>query len=362
MTFRVRMVLPPTPDTTIYFPFVQRCEAGEIRWIDVPTTDDTAELDEPAPAMQLFGPVATTVPAAPTTRRRSPDDPGDDVGTDDGRPDHGRADHQPDLDRAGDDDAGDVHADDGAGHHRSRPRDDGRGLRGRRLGRDGGARGGPRRPRRRRDRGRAPAPAPAVSVARRWAVATAVATIAVIACAGSASAHAGLETTSPTADSVLASPPTEIVLTFSEAVDTLDDSVRLVSDDGSAVDLGPVTHGGGAASITAPVLGELGDGSYVVAWSVVSADSHPIHGAFVFSVGAPSAGAGDLLDDLDDAGTDGSAGQVWVGVGRFASYTGIAVLVGSLAMSALLAPTTLRTRRVGRLAAVGAVSQSSARS
>lgn len=31
LTFRVLMTLPPTPDTTIYFPFVQRCQVGEIR-------------------------------------------------------------------------------------------------------------------------------------------------------------------------------------------------------------------------------------------------------------------------------------------------------------------------------------------
>lgn len=73
LTFRVRMTLPPTPDTTIYFPFVQRCETGEIRWIDVPTDGSGNELDEPAPAMRLFGPAATTtapattVPVATTT-------------------------------------------------------------------------------------------------------------------------------------------------------------------------------------------------------------------------------------------------------------------------------------------------------
>ena len=66
LTFRVRMTLPPTPDTTIYFPFVQRCEAGEIRWIEIPTDGAGSELDEPAPAMQLFGPVAAAQPA-PTT-------------------------------------------------------------------------------------------------------------------------------------------------------------------------------------------------------------------------------------------------------------------------------------------------------
>lgn len=67
LTFRVRMILPPTPDTTIYFPFVQRCEVGEIRWIDIPSDGSSADLDEPAPAMQLIGPVATTQPAAATT-------------------------------------------------------------------------------------------------------------------------------------------------------------------------------------------------------------------------------------------------------------------------------------------------------
>ena len=67
LTFRVRMILPATPDTTIYFPFVQRCEVGEIRWIDIPSDGSGADLDEPAPAMQLVGPVATTQPAPATT-------------------------------------------------------------------------------------------------------------------------------------------------------------------------------------------------------------------------------------------------------------------------------------------------------
>ena len=63
-TFGVTMTLPATPDTTIYFPFVQRCEVGEIRWIGIPA-EPGDELDEPAPAMVLTGPVAT-VPPEPT--------------------------------------------------------------------------------------------------------------------------------------------------------------------------------------------------------------------------------------------------------------------------------------------------------
>jgi uncharacterized protein YcnI len=65
-TFTVTMTLPPTPDTTIYFPFVQRCEVGEIRWIGIPA-EPGDDLDEPAPAMTLTGPVATVPTTAPVT-------------------------------------------------------------------------------------------------------------------------------------------------------------------------------------------------------------------------------------------------------------------------------------------------------
>jgi uncharacterized protein YcnI len=93
-TFSVRMTLPPTPDTTIFFPIVQRCEQGEIRWIGIPD-EPGDELDEPAPALALTGPVASTtapvstepavVPAPPTvpaeTEAPSSTDPGTDAET-----------------------------------------------------------------------------------------------------------------------------------------------------------------------------------------------------------------------------------------------------------------------------------------
>lgn len=68
LTFHVSMTLPLTPDATIYFPFVQRCETGEIRWIDIPEDGSDTELDEPAPAMLLTAPLpGTTELAAPTS-------------------------------------------------------------------------------------------------------------------------------------------------------------------------------------------------------------------------------------------------------------------------------------------------------
>ncbi len=69
-TFDVTMTLPRTPDTTIYFPFVQRCEVGEIRWIGIPA-EPGEELDEPAPAMALTGPVAPAPTTEPATEPES---------------------------------------------------------------------------------------------------------------------------------------------------------------------------------------------------------------------------------------------------------------------------------------------------
>jgi uncharacterized protein YcnI len=72
LTFRVMMTLPPTPDTTVYFPFVQRCEVGEIRWIGIPSEGSGTDLDEPAPAMRLTGPAVTTTTEAATTTTGAP--------------------------------------------------------------------------------------------------------------------------------------------------------------------------------------------------------------------------------------------------------------------------------------------------
>ncbi len=68
LTFRVSMILPMLPGTTIFFPFVQRCQLGEIRWIDIPQDGSGEELDEPAPAMLLAAALpGTTEPPASTS-------------------------------------------------------------------------------------------------------------------------------------------------------------------------------------------------------------------------------------------------------------------------------------------------------
>ena len=86
-------------------------------------------------------------------------------------------------------------------------------------------------------------------------------------------------------------------------------------------------------------------GSYVVAWRVVSADAHPISGAYTFSVGEVTSTDPDLVADLLAESGDTGSSSGWLGVGRWLSYAGVAVLVGGFFVLAVCAPTLLATRR-----------------
>ena len=137
------------------------------------------------------------------------------------------------------------------------------------------------------------------------------------------SAHAELLASTPAPDSVLEQSPDAVVLTFSEAVDVVDDSIRLVDSSGAEVEVGDVRREGGPDTIAVDVAADLA-GSYVVAWKVVSADAHPISGAFTFSVGEVTPTDPDLVADLlSESGDSGSTSR-WLGVGRWLSYAGVA--------------------------------------
>lgn len=105
-----------------------------------------------------------------------------------------------------------------------------------------------------------------------------------------------------------------------------DDSLRVLDPRGKRVDDGKPS-GTGGATYSVKLHAGLPDGTYTVTYQVVSADSHPVAGAYTFSVGAPS--------ETSVAVSGQSAGGGFVGglygVGRYVSYTGFAVLVGGAA-------------------------------
>lgn len=102
-----------------------------------------------------------------------------------------------------------------------------------------------------------------------------------------AEAHATLVGTSPADQEVLEESPEVITLTFSEPVRPTD-GITVVTGAGDPV---PATVEALDAVVSITPSEPLEEGTYVVGWRVVSADSHPISGGFSFSVGEPSGSA-----------------------------------------------------------------------
>jgi copper transport protein len=104
-----------------------------------------------------------------------------------------------------------------------------------------------------------------------------------------ASAHATIVETTPADQQVLKTEPREVTLKWSEAVDLGAHAVKLLDSSGAEVKTAPAKRGpGGAATAVLELPPGLAHGTYVVAWRVVSSDSHPVSGAFSFSIGSPS--------------------------------------------------------------------------
>ncbi|MGW0602413.1 copper resistance CopC/CopD family protein [Streptomyces sp. NPDC002640] len=144
--------------------------------------------------------------------------------------------------------------------------------------------------------------------------------------AGPASAHAALTGSDPQQGSVVDVAPERVTLTFSEKVAVSADSVRVLDPKGNRVDTGKVPGVDGTA-LRAELHKGLPFGTFTVAYQVVSEDSHPVAGAFTFSVGAPS----ETSVALPEESAGGGAVGTLYGIARYVSYAGFTVLVGGAA-------------------------------
>ncbi|MGD6744393.1 copper resistance CopC/CopD family protein [Streptomyces sp. BH106] len=149
---------------------------------------------------------------------------------------------------------------------------------------------------------------------------------ALLAGAAPASAHAALTGSDPKQGAVVDTAPKKVSLTFSESVAISDGAVRVLDPAGKRVDDGKVAHSGGT-TYTVGVHSGLPDGTFTVAYQVVSADSHPVAGAYTFSIGAPSKTTAVVADQNAGGGVVG----VIYGIARYVSYAGFALLVGGAA-------------------------------
>ena len=132
--------------------------------------------------------------------------------------------------------------------------------------------------------------------------------------------------TSTPADGAHVDPPPDVVtLRFSEDVSLELGGVRVLNTEGERVDDDDARADG--EMVTVGLREGLGDGAYVVAWSVVSTDSHPVNGAFTFVVGDGPAASDDVVAGLLDTPSD-TGWQIAAGIARFAAYTGTLLAAG----------------------------------
>ena len=150
---------------------------------------------------------------------------------------------------------------------------------------------------------------------------------------GIASAHAILESSSPEASALLASSPKEIRLDFDEQVeDTLGD-IRVYDSEQREVSIGKTVRSASDVSIVSAEMPMLKNGVYVVVWRVVSADGHPVTGAFPFEIGTKSTGtSAALLEEvLNRTETTSPLGNPMSTL-RLLGFLGLILLIGCVSL------------------------------
>ncbi len=166
-----------------------------------------------------------------------------------------------------------------------------------------------------------------VRVVRRVGFLLVAMVVAVVATAGPASAHAVLERSDPTQGASLQNAPSRVVLTFSESVQVDARSITVISATGQRVDAGNVQHGQSGNQVVAGLRSGLANGTYVVSWHVISADSHPVSGGFYFGVGVtPDATAATAVST---SGGGSTVVGVLASISRFVAFIGLSVLLGA---------------------------------
>ncbi len=171
--------------------------------------------------------------------------------------------------------------------------------------------------------------------------------LAGVVLAGPAAAHAALVSTEPGESSRLDTAPTEVTLTFTEGVSLGAGYVRVLTADGERVDADDASVDDRV--VTVPLEPDLADGGYLVTYRIVSADSHPIQGAFSFVVGEGELVAASADGPIADRLVEGAQQ-----VARTVGFAGIAFAIGVPVLVLLCLPGGWSSPRLRRLSTWGA--------
>lgn len=161
--------------------------------------------------------------------------------------------------------------------------------------------------------------------------ALATAAVGLLCLPASASGHALVTGTTPAQGADLGSAPRSVAFYFTEPVEASFGAVRAFNARGDEVQEGDLTRPGGRSDAVGVRLpSDLPDGTYTATYHVVSADSHPVSGGFVFTVGDPGSGSRQTVAELIDQGSAGRVTDVAFVIDRFAGYAAIGVALGAI--------------------------------
>jgi copper transport protein len=172
---------------------------------------------------------------------------------------------------------------------------------------------------------------------RRLSLLLALTWLLVIVASAPAGAHAMLESTTPERGVSLHAAPREVVLRFNEPVELEFGALRVYDAAGSEVQEGNAFHPGrDDRAVAVRLRANLPDGGYTTTYRVISADSHPVSGGFVFGVGEHGAGSSVTVGELLDGRGSGPVTSVAFAAVRALQFAAIALAVGSLAVLILV--------------------------
>jgi copper transport protein len=193
---------------------------------------------------------------------------------------------------------------------------------------------------------------------RRVGVLAALTVAIVLALASPAFAHATLLTTTPAPGTTYDTSPPAVDLRFNEPVEVAIGDIRVFDGKAQRVVTGAPKHPGGDGNQVSVSLPQLEDGTYVVTWRVISADTHPVEGAFTFQVGSTATvkNANGLAASLLADQSGSKAVSVAYGVDRFAVFAALALLIGSLVFLVAVFPRGVGIRGARRLVWAGWIS------
>ena len=175
--------------------------------------------------------------------------------------------------------------------------------------------------------------------------------VVVLAAAGAfpaaASAHAVLEKTTPLASATVPASPARVTLTFDEAVEPRFAVISVTDANGNQQTQGSPYAVPGDPDTLAINVRHLPQGWYLVYWRAISADGHPVRGAFTFAVGpVPGAAPQFVIPSLSE-----SAATPQLVAARWLMFLAVMIAVGLFAFRTLIA----RRALTGSASAAGAI-------